>query len=293
MKPIEKMSDTLTTLNIEGGENDYFIAPNIPLPDYPKDQVLRLGYYMLFICVKGQKEVLLNNIYEKIEQNCLYIFSPENSMSQISKSDDCTYRVLLFTKDFLLKNNFNADVLKKFNFFTDGKYNKIHLENDEFLSLIQLFDLLEVKNNKSQSPYQIEIIRSLILTFLYEAQIIFTKKNENTNPILKRENELNQKFNQLIKNFASTQHNLKFYANSLFVTPKHLISVIKNSTGKTPGSLIDEAILNEAKQNLVNTTLSIAKIADRLQFADNASFSKFFKRNTELSPSQYRKKYQI
>ena len=104
---------------------------------------------------------------------------------------------------------------------------------------------------------------------------------------------MNQKFNQLIKNFASTQHNLKFYANSLFVTPKHLISVIKNSTGKTPGSLIDEAILNEAKQNLVNTTLSIAKIADRLQFADNASFSKFFKRNTELSPSQYRKKYQI
>lgn len=88
------------------------------------------------------------------------------------------------------------------------------------------------------------------------------------------------------------QKSLKFYADALFVTPKYLISAIKNASGKTPGVLIDEAIIEEAKQALVHTDLPIVEIADHLQFTDIATFSKFFKRYTALPPSAFRKNFQ-
>jgi AraC-like DNA-binding protein len=84
------------------------------------------------------------------------------------------------------------------------------------------------------------------------------------------------------------KHNLKFYADSLFITPKYLIHAIKKSSGKTPGKLIDEAIVAEAKLLLRDRDHTIAKVSERLQFSDQASFSKFFKKNTGITPVSYR-----
>ena len=86
------------------------------------------------------------------------------------------------------------------------------------------------------------------------------------------------------------QHNLKFYADSLFITPKYLIHAIKNASGKTPGKLIDEAIIAEAKLLLMDYDNSISYIAEHLHFSDQAAFSKFFKKNTGITPVSYRSK---
>ncbi len=261
----------------------------IVLPDYPKGKEIHFGYYALFICVAGDIELFINHALVKVEPDCLYAVSPENIIAPKSKSPDCVLRIFLFTKDFLLKNTFKSNALDDFKFFANSNYSKISLHPDEVSSLMQLYDLLNVKKNKNASEYHVEIIRRLSFSFLYEAQAIYSKYITRDTPVNKREKELNLKFNHLVKSHAATQHSLKFYADSLFITPKYLISAIKNASGKTPGVLIDEAIIDEAKQYLVQTNLPVAGIADRLQFTDIATFSKFFKRYTDLSPSAFRK----
>jgi AraC-like DNA-binding protein len=280
-------------MNIEWTSSDYFIMPDIVLPDYPKDKDIHFGYFVLFMCVEGDMEMTINDIPTKIEPFYLYAFSPGNVVKPISKSPDCILRVLTFTKDFLLKNNFKSKNIEDFTFFTNNGYIKISLSRDEASSLKQFYDLLKVKKDNSQSVYFLEIIRSLFFTFLYEVQDIYSKQHTPVQSSSKRENELHMKFNELIKTHATGQHNLKFYADSLFITPKHLISAIKNAAGKTPGLLINETIIEETKQYLVHSDLSIGEIADYLQFNDIAAFSKFFKRYTALSPSAFRKKYQL
>jgi AraC-like DNA-binding protein len=84
------------------------------------------------------------------------------------------------------------------------------------------------------------------------------------------------------------KHSLKFYADSLFITPKYLIQTIKKSSGKTPGKLIDEAIVAEAKMLLRDPEHTIASVSEHLQFSDQASFSKFFKKNTGITPVSFR-----
>ena len=159
-----------------------------------------------------------------------------------------------------------------------------NLKRKDTVPLLQLFDVLQSKRDNVNTPYHHEIIRSLLFTFLFEASAIYQKNCKVIHPKLTRDEELNLKFQQLLTKHDNVQHNLKFYADSLFITPKYLIHAIKNASGKTPGKLIDEAIVAEAKLLLKNRNHTIATVSELLNFSDQASFSKFFKKHTGLTP---------
>jgi len=52
--------------------------------------------------------------------------------------------------------------------------------------------------------------------------------------------------------------------------------------------LINNFVIQEAKSLLNYTRMSIAEIAEELNFADQSFFGKFFKRAVGVSPYQYR-----
>ena len=81
---------------------------------------------------------------------------------------------------------------------------------------------------------------------------------------------------------------VNFYANLLYVTPKHLSICVKEITGKPCGELIDERVVAEAKALLHNQELTVAHVAEELNFSDQFFFSKYFKKCTGMSPKHCR-----
>lgn len=61
----------------------------------------------------------------------------------------------------------------------------------------------------------------------------------------------------------------------------------------TPKELIDTYLINEIKNMLVNTSLSIKAISAELNFEDPPYLARFFRHNTGTSPLEYRKKNQM
>ena len=61
--------------------------------------------------------------------------------------------------------------------------------------------------------------------------------------------------------------------------------------GKTPKEIINERILLEAKRFLVYSHLTIKEIGQDLGFEDPAYFVRYFKKNTETTPVEFREKY--
>ena len=57
---------------------------------------------------------------------------------------------------------------------------------------------------------------------------------------------------------------------------------------KTPKQLIDEQLIAEAKVLLNEPCLSVTEIAELLNFADQSYLSRFFKKNTGMSPKEFR-----
>ena len=68
------------------------------------------------------------------------------------------------------------------------------------------------------------------------------------------------------------------------ITPNYLSRIVKRITGKTVIDCINEMLAIEATWLLKSTRLTVAQIADRLNFASSPSFDKFYKRMRGCSP---------
>jgi len=97
-----------------------------------------------------------------------------------------------------------------------------------------------------------------------------------------------KRFYQLVEENYLKNLSLSDYAALLMVTPNHLTQTVKQFTGKTSTQVIKQKQILEIKRLLVHTNLNVTEIATQLNFDDQSYFTKFFKRETELTPLQYR-----
>ncbi|WP_428659827.1 helix-turn-helix domain-containing protein [Runella sp.] len=81
----------------------------------------------------------------------------------------------------------------------------------------------------------------------------------------------------------------KDFAERLNVHVNHLNRAIKTSTGKTTTGHITERVASEAKALLKHTNWNIAEISYCLGFEEPAHFNHFFKKQTNMTPSAFRR----
>lgn len=78
------------------------------------------------------------------------------------------------------------------------------------------------------------------------------------------------------------------FARLLFITPNHFSDTIKDVLGKSPCAIYEEKLIEISKQLITDTDKSISEIARNLDY-DPSNFTKFFKRFTKLTPTEFRK----
>jgi AraC-like DNA-binding protein len=83
------------------------------------------------------------------------------------------------------------------------------------------------------------------------------------------------------------------FAELLHVHVNHLNHTLRKLTGKSTSVIIQERILEEAKDLLKNSDWNISEIANSLGFEYVQHFSQFFKKYTQNSPGEYRKCFSI
>lgn len=81
----------------------------------------------------------------------------------------------------------------------------------------------------------------------------------------------------------------KLIADRLSIHVNYLNRAIKKATGRTTTDLIFERLTGEAKALLKHTEWNIAEISHVLGFEDQAHFNNFFKKQTRMNPSEFRK----
>ncbi len=97
-----------------------------------------------------------------------------------------------------------------------------------------------------------------------------------------------RQFHTLVEIHFKTNHEVQFYAEKLFKSPKTLTNQFKKAGINPPLKIINQRRVLEARRMLYYTALSVKEIADELGFEDAANFTRFFKNNTGTSPSELR-----
>jgi len=82
-------------------------------------------------------------------------------------------------------------------------------------------------------------------------------------------------------------------AAQVTVSPRTLIRHFKDATGETPQAFVRKIRIETGKALLQNTTLRLSEIMTRLGYEDESTFRRTFKKYTDMSPRDYRRRFGI
>jgi|GEM_PF-2191667 len=82
---------------------------------------------------------------------------------------------------------------------------------------------------------------------------------------------------------------VNYLAGELNLSPRYLSDLLKQETGKTAIELIHLFLISEAKNLLTGTDYSVSEIAYKLGFENPPYFFRLFKKETGMSPNQFKK----
>jgi transcriptional regulator GlxA family with amidase domain len=80
-------------------------------------------------------------------------------------------------------------------------------------------------------------------------------------------------------------------AKQMGISPRHFKRRFRKATGVPPLVYLQNVRIEMAKQKLENTRKSVNEITYCIGYEDSSTFRKLFKRETGLSPAEYRKKF--
>lgn len=107
-------------------------------------------------------------------------------------------------------------------------------------------------------------------------------------PANSRRSTLLGQFRDLVDQQFKQHWPLTLYAEALGVTPATLGRACREGLGESPTAVINERIVREAQRQLAYTALDIQQIAHELGYGDAAYFSRFFRKQAGIRPSEFR-----
>lgn len=150
--------------------------------------------------------------------------------------------------------------------------------------------LLEVFKNEFDTTDSIqgEMLRLLLVRLIITITRLGKKQYIPTEDIEDTKFNLYREYNVLVESNYRTQHEVQFYASQLNKSPKTLSNVFALYGKKTPLQIIQERIITEAKRLFYYTDKSVKEIAIETGFEDTSHFSRFFKKQTSFTPTEFK-----
>ena len=237
---------------------------------------------------KGELVVLHNSKKYTLNEGTLLVKAPDIIFELGRCSDDCSFKVVAFTPLFSAASGIGINHLETIA-LTASNNPVLVLDTLKSATVNALFALLHEKESASEKEELFDESMKHVFSLLILEIISLIRKNlSDSTSALNRKAHLTFQFMKLLRAHVKEQRSVNFYADMLYVTPKHLSMCVKETTGKTCGEIIDETVVTEAKTLLHNPELTIGRVADELNFSDQYFFSKYFKKRTGMSPMNYR-----
>ena len=251
----------------------------------------RRAYYKISL-IRGRNRAEYADRVIPIEKNALLFGTPRVPYHYVPLDDDQSGYFCIFTDEFLVPGK-SGVVLDELPIFKAGGYPIFQLSEEEIAELDLLFRKM-YSELSSDYAYKYDLLRNYVLelihygqklqpaTSLYPAHNATTRVSSLFIELLERQFPIESPDQKLVLRTP------KDYADRLAVHVNHLNKVLKESTGKTTTALISARIAREAKVLLRQTDWNISEIAYSLGFEEVAHFSNFFKKQSALSPLQFR-----
>lgn len=198
---------------------------------------------------------------------------------------------LIFHPDLIHGTSLGRN-MKDYSFFSYEVKEALHLSTRERAIINDCIEKINYELEHAIDSHSKTLIVSYIELFLnyckrfYERQFI-TRSHVNKDVLARFEKILEDYFSSE-KPLESGPPSVSYCAEKLFLSPNYLGDLLKKETGKSALEHIQLKLIDVAKEKIYDSSKSISEIAYELGFKYPQHFTRMFKKNTGLSPNEYR-----
>ena len=243
--------------------NNFGYYKNIDQGFSVKREKGRLDYQIIYID-KGYGYFWLNDNFVKVTAgNFVILFPGEKNHYEFTSDSLTDYYWIHFTGRGV------AEIL-----------NKLKLEDNVF----EVGDFFEFK--EAISAMSKSCVGEDFTTESYLSSCIYTLLAKTSRKIYIQDTPIRKILVKMQSESIKTFNN-STYAKMCGLSDYHFIRVFKKITGRTPHQYMAKITVNKAIDLLSTTNLNVSETARLLGFDDSLYFSRFFKKETGLSPKKY------
>lgn len=242
------------------------------------------------ICTGGMAKIKINLVEQSLVRGCACMVMPGHFLQIIQTSSDFTGICMAIMSDFI---DYQGDVktsMKILQKHINNPFTKIMEKN--FEEIISLYEMMKRKLSEENYIYKEEVAKHYLSLMKYN--MFQTYAEEQMEKILSkpisRKDEIFYSFIKEVEKHYKEERSVIYYADKLCISPKYLSSVIHDVSGKYATEWIDGYVILEAKALLKSNGNTIKEICNKLNFANQSFFAKYFKQHTGFTPKEYRNK---
>lgn len=210
------------------------------------------------------------------DEGGLFFTSPNQVAANGENNGDHSGYTLMFHPDFLLSYPL-AKKIRQYGFFSYSVNEALHLSDKEKVTIISIFHNINEELQNSIDDFSQDVIISQIETLLnysnrfYKRQFITRKAVGN---------DLLQKLEEILDTYFTREQSLQhgvptvqFLATHLNVSAGYLSDMLRSLTGQNAQQHIHNKLIEQAKEKISTTNLTISEIAYELRFEHSSSFN--------------------
>jgi len=246
---------------------------------------LHVYQYTVIAIMEGGIELVSGNSALTLQplQICML---PADCFPATGANQACRFWMLQFTEAFALAALYTVNENNAIRLL-GGHLHCLNADESTFKIFKKMLLLLYMQQSKiADNPSEImRLTFNLLLSCLAEmnnATAIIPKRH------LPRKEYVATQFLTLASQNAGAHHDVAYYAGILCMSRGNLAKIIKETTGRTPKSIIEEILIRAATELLDHSIESIYLIAEELHFKCSSAFVNFFRIHTGRTPNDYR-----
>jgi AraC-like DNA-binding protein len=253
----------------------------------------RLEFHLLIYIVNGHSSHMVDFELHNCQPGTLLVLRPGQVQLYSSAFRDLEGFMVLFRPEFLEPRPATGTIANDMIYqLADLSVNRI-LSGSEQDSVDQQLNRMAVDaRRRADAGILNTLLRYQLLALLVRLQLIqasrapaATQVTGCTQRFKRFREEVERRFHQL--------HQVSAYAKLIGCSQKSLQRATLELRGVTAKTFVSQRIALEAKRLLVHTNESVAEIADTLGFDEPTNFVKFFRREVDIPPGDFRRQHAV
>ncbi|MDP4184990.1 MAG: helix-turn-helix domain-containing protein [Bacteroidota bacterium] len=295
MNGITRINSVTEYNNLVGQET---LHPLISIVDFAKVEPFcyfksQMNLYAIFLKDSKCGNMTYGCSNYDYEEGTLIFIAPGQvyGIKDDSKKQKGIGQALIFHPDLIHGTALGKNI-KDYTFFSYEVNEALHLSTRERAIINDCFEKINYELEHAIDKHSKTLIVSYIELFLnyckrfYDRQFI-TRSNVNKDLLGRFEKVMDEYFSSEMP-LESGLPSVRYCAEKLFLSPNYLGDLLKRETGKTAQEHIQLKLIDVAKEKIYEPGKTISEIAYELGFKHPQHFTRMFKKNTGLSPNEFR-----